>query len=97
MESAAAVRDVEVQVVTTSGVYPAHGTEKEPINHPVSKVLEKAQKKLDIADTTNWIATVGGVEINPTNSYVENHLTGHLKIDWGPREGGGGKGVRPRA
>ena len=97
METAAAVRNVEVQVVTTSGIYPAHGTDKEPIDHPVSKVLEKAQKKLDIADTTNWIATVGGAEIDPAKTYAENHLTGQVKIDWGPREGGGGKRVRPRA
>ena len=97
METAAAVRTVEVQVVTTSGVYPVHGTDKEPINHPVMKALEKAQKELDIADTTNWIATVGGTEIDPAKTYAENHLSGQVKIDWGPREGGGGKEVWPSA
>lgn len=84
---------VEVQVVTTSGTFPKEGTHRAPTNQPVKIVLKQAQKELEIADTEGWIATVLSTEIDPNKSYAENGLKGAVKIDWGPREGGGGKGV----
>jgi hypothetical protein len=84
---------LHVTVVTTSGTYPKDGTDGVPANQPVRVELHKAQKELEIADTAGWIVTVGGTEIDPNKSYADNGLGGEIKLDWGPREGGGGKGV----
>jgi hypothetical protein len=82
---------VEVAVVTTSGRFPAEGTERVAAHQPVSNELKKAVKELKIVDTTNWIALVGEKEVDPNKSYVDNLLTGTVIIDYGPREGGGGR------
>src|ERR1051325_4273970 len=84
---------LEVQVVTTSGTYPDEGSDKVAANQPVKVELEKAQKQLEITDTTGWIVTVSGSPIDPNKSYADNGLKGSVKLDWGPKEGGGGKGV----
>lgn len=89
-------KHIEVQVVTTSGSYPAEGTVRESVNQSIDIVLKKAQKALEIADTDGWIVSVGSNEIDPRKSYAENGLKDSVKLDWGPREGGGGKGVWPR-
>lgn len=81
---------VDVAVVTTSGRYPAQGTNRVAAHEPVSVELKKAVKELKIVDTTGWIARVAGVQIDPNKSYVDNHLTGTVIIDYGPPEGGGG-------
>jgi hypothetical protein len=81
---------VEVAIVTTSGRFPAEGTERVAAHQPVNNELKKAVKELKIVDTTNFIARVGEKEIDPIKSYVENQLTGTVIIDYGPREGGGG-------
>lgn len=81
---------VDVVVVTTSGSYPTSGTDRVAAHQPVRNELTKASKELHIVDTTGWIARVGSTEIEVDKSYVDNHLTGTVKIDYGPREGGGG-------
>ncbi len=81
---------VEVAIVTTSGSYPATGYLTIPIHQKVRVDLEKASKELNIVDTSNWVASVGGNEINIELSYLENHLDGKVDINWGPRAGGGG-------
>lgn len=81
---------VEVVVVTTSGSYPATGTDRVAAHQPVGNQLKTAARELHIVDTTGWIARVGGTEVDVDKSYVDNHLTGTVKIDYGPREGGGG-------
>lgn len=81
---------VEVVVVTTSGTYPASGTDRVASNQPVHVELAKAAKELHIVNTSGWIARVSGTEIDQNKSYAENQLTGTVKIDYGPREGGGG-------
>lgn len=81
---------VEVVVLTTSGTYPATGTERVPANQKVRQQLRKAAKELGLTDTDAWVAKVNGQEIDPEKSYDDNHLTGSVRIDWGPREGGGG-------
>ena len=79
-----------VAIITTAGTFPETGFEEVPENQPVKVELDQASKKLGIADKNGWIATVGGRELNISQSYVENHLTGTVEIQWGPREGGGG-------
>ena len=81
---------VQVQVVTTSGKYPEQGSDEVPANQKVRLQLEKAAKKLHIADTNGWVAMVGDRELNVDESYRDNGLTGKIVIDYGPREGGGG-------
>ncbi len=88
---------IAVVVITTSGTYPLNGTDEVPVNQPVRVVLEKAQRKLDITDTAGWIVAVGNTVIDASKSYADNGLKGSVKLDWGPKEGGGGKGVGPDA
>ncbi len=84
---------IEVQVITTSGAFPAEGFDEVPINQPVKVQLVKAQRELDIASTDGWVVVSGNREIDPSKSYADNGLSGRVKIDWGPREGAGGKVV----
>jgi hypothetical protein len=81
---------VEVVVVTTSGSHPATGTDRVSAHQPVRNELAKAARELQIVDTAGWIARVDGREIDIEKSYVENQLVGTVRIDYGPREGGGG-------
>ena len=87
---AAQPNHIEVVVVTTSGTYPATGTDQVPIHQPVHAQLAKAARALNITDTTGWIARVNGTEIDVNKSYLENHLSGSITIDYGRQEGGGG-------
>jgi hypothetical protein len=81
---------IEVAIVTTSGTWPEEGFDSVPIHQPIKVQLQQAAKKLKIADTTGWVATVGGRELNIEQNYLENQLSGQVQIDYGPREGGGG-------
>lgn len=81
---------VMVEIVTTSGTWPDEGFDKVPAHQKIQVLLEKAVKKLRIADVNGWIATVGDKELNVDSSYLDNGLTGRVSIDYGPREGGGG-------
>lgn len=81
---------VRVSVHTTSGAYPRHGVDPEPHDVPISFILDKAKAALRLTDVSNWVATVAGREVNPAQTYADNHLAGEVKIQWGPREGGGG-------
>lgn len=81
---------VDVLITTTSGNYPDTGRDRVPVNQPVRQQLQAAAKKLDIVDTTGWVAMVNGELIDPAKSYAENNLTGNVTIDYGRSEGGGG-------
>jgi hypothetical protein len=81
---------VQVVVITTSGSYPETGSDTVPAHQKVRQELKAASEALKLADTTGWVARVDGREIDPENSYIDNHLSGQVKIDFGPREGGGG-------
>ena len=81
---------IEVAVITTSGSWPAEGFESVPLNQPVKTQLQQAAKKLELADTSNWIAKIGLRELDASKSYEANNLSGKVEIDYGPREGGGG-------
>jgi hypothetical protein len=76
--------------VTTSGTWPELGSVRVSSHQKVRVELEKAANHLHLTDTTGWIATVAGREINIQTSYEDNGLTGTIVIDFGPREGGGG-------
>lgn len=82
---------VDIKVVTTSGSYPVDGFDEVPVRQKVRIELDKAAKKLNLTDTSGWVATVDGREINIDQSYQDNGLTGKAVIDWGPNEGGGGR------
>jgi len=84
------LKRIEVTVYTTSGAFPGQGHKQEKLSDIVGDLLEKAAKALGLADTTNWVATVDGQEIDPLKSFAENGLTETATIHWGPREGGGG-------
>lgn len=81
---------VLVSVYTTSGAFPRQGEERVKSTERVETFLREAAKHLHLTDTTGWVARVGGSEINTSRSFTEDGLTGTVKIQWGPPEGGGG-------
>lgn len=81
---------VEVTVFTTSGTFPEEGALRVPPVTVVKQVLARAAAKLGLTDTTDWVVTVGGRDINPDRSFTQNGLAGTVELEWGPREGGGG-------
>lgn len=81
---------VEVTVFTTSGTFPEEGALRVPPVTVVKQVLARAAAKLGLTDTTDWVVTVGGRDINPDRSFTQNGLADRVELEWGPREGGGG-------
>lgn len=81
---------LEVSVITTSGVFPRHGEQHVQPAETVDDVLRKAAHALHLTDTSGWVVTSDGREINPAVSFAQNGLAGTVELHWGPREGGGG-------
>lgn len=82
---------IGVAVITTSGIWPADGYDLVPAHQKVRVQLERAARALRLTDTSNWVAKVGGRELNVDASYLDNGLSSQVGIDFGPREGGGGR------
>jgi hypothetical protein len=82
---------VLVAVVTTSGRWPTKGFEACPSHQPIEVVLKKSLHELHIVGADNWLATAGGRELSPKQSYVDQGLSGEVVIQYGPRAGGGGR------
>jgi hypothetical protein len=81
---------VAVTVFTTSGTFPAEGALRVRSEAPVRRILERAANRLELGDTSQWVVTVDGRDIDPDRSFAENGLSGAVEIEWNPREGGGG-------
>jgi hypothetical protein len=79
-----------VAVVTTSGTFPAQGFDEVPANQPVKVELARTARELHLTNTDGWVATVAGRALDVEKSYVDNHLTGQVEVQWGPPVGGGG-------
>ena len=70
---------------------PAEGVRRGPPGHkPIRVELQQAAKALKLTNTNNWISKVGNAELDVEKSYADNHLTGKVEINYGPRETGGG-------
>lgn len=82
---------IGVVVITTSGFWPSDGYDLVPSHQKVRIQLERAARELRLTDTSNWMAKAAGTELNVDASYIENGLSGQVGIDYGPREGGGGR------
>jgi hypothetical protein len=81
---------VQVSVLTTSGIFPPHGHQEAKSTDIVDEVLQKAAHALHLTDTSGWVVTSANRDINPSLSYAQNDLTGTVELHWGPRESGGG-------
>ena len=81
---------IHVTVITTAGAYPSSGSNAVPPHQKVEEELKKASHALSLKKTEDWIARVSGKEIDTKKSYTEDGLIGTIRIDFGPREGGGG-------
>jgi hypothetical protein len=79
-----------VTVFTTSGTFPAQGALRVEASELIANILARAADKLRITDTTDWVAQVNGVDINPQLTFAQAGLSGEVDIEWGAREGGGG-------
>ena len=82
---------VLVTVMTLSGVFPAEGALRVDSAEVIMSVLEKAAKKLELADTSGWVVSIGGKDVNATMTFAQAGLSGVVELDWMPREGGGGR------
>jgi hypothetical protein len=83
---------LQAAVVTTSGRWPTSGFEAVNDHQKVRQILEEATRQLQLAGTQDWIATVGAKVLNPDDSFLANGFTtGNVVIDFGPRQGGGGR------
>lgn len=87
---AAPVEKVLITVVTTAGTFPAEGFKRYPTSTPIAEVLADAKRKLGIADSETWIVTVGGRDIDSSLTLAQAGFSGHVALEWGAREGGGG-------
>jgi hypothetical protein len=84
-----------VAIITTAGSFPAEGFDEVPENQPIKVELARAAKELKLTNTTDWVAKVGNTELNIEQSYLANHLSGKVEINFGPRETGGGASQLP--
>ena len=82
---------VLVTVMTLSGVFPAEGALRVDSTEVIMSVLDKTAKKLELADTSGWVVSVDGKDINATVTFAQAGLSGAVELDWMPREGGGGR------
>jgi hypothetical protein len=82
---------VLVMVVTTAGIFPAEGSKQYAAETLVSAVLADAARKLHITAAPDWIVTADGRDLHPDMSFEQQGLSGAVRIEWGPREGGGGR------
>lgn len=81
---------VLVTVVTTAGIFPAEGAKRYLVSAQIAEVLADAARKLRITGTDTWVVTVGGRDVDPTQTFAQAGLSGEIALEWGPREGGGG-------
>lgn len=83
--------DVAVAVITPVGTYPDEDDYRRVRDTAViSEVLEQAAKKLKLTNTSDWVVSVHGREIDIHRTFREDHLSGIVEIEWHKREGGGG-------
>lgn len=79
-----------VTVLTLSGVFPAEGALRVDVSETISSILAKAAEKLHLTDTSSWVLSAGGQDINASMTFAQAGLAGTIELDWMPREGGGG-------
>jgi hypothetical protein len=81
---------IMVVVVTTAGVFPAEGAKRYLESAPISTALDDAKRKLNITAAPDWVVVIDNRDVNPALTFKQAGLSGSVKIEWGPREGGGG-------
>ena len=81
---------ITVSVHTTGGVFPSEGVLRMDADTKVVDVLRKAAKKLRLPDTTGWVVSADGRDIDVERSFAQNGLAGDIVILWNAPEGGGG-------
>lgn len=83
--------DVAVAVITPAGVYPDdQDYRRVPDTEVINVVLEAAAKKLDLTNTSDWIARVHDRQIDIHRTFRDEHFSGIVEIDWHKHAGGGG-------
>lgn len=81
---------ITVSVHTTAGVFPAEGVLRVDADTKVADVLRRAAKKLKLSETTGWVVSADGRDIDVERSFGQIGLTGDIVITWNAPEGGGG-------
>ncbi len=83
---------IAVQIVTTSGNFPADGLRSFNGHEPLHAVLSLAAGQLKLRNTDGWVAKLGDRVLNPQLSLEGNGIPNGSQIFWGPQERGGGAG-----
>lgn len=81
---------VEVRVVTTAALFPPDSYERVPAKQKLTPMLNRAATALGLTDTTGYIVTVNGTEVDPELTYEALGLSGQVDLRWGPKAGAGG-------
>jgi hypothetical protein len=81
---------VNVQIVTTSGNFPASGFESFHDQQKLGVALNQSAAKLKLHNTSTWVATLNGRTLNPDLSFEANQIPNDSEIFWGPVAPGGG-------
>jgi hypothetical protein len=81
---------VELSTETPHGRFPNEGARRVPIDEPVNDELLRAKEVLGLHDTDDWVVRVvepdGGTRaVEPQQSFRQNALRGHVKLEWHPR------------
>ena len=89
-EKPAGEKFVEVRVVTTAALFPPQGYERVPAKQKLKPMLNRASAALGLTDTTGYIVTVDGAEVDPEQTYEALGVIGQADLRWGPKAGAGG-------
>lgn len=81
---------IALQVVTTSGNFPADGLRSFSGHEPLHAVLSLAAGQLKLRNTNGWVAKLGDRVLNPQVSLELNGIPSGSQVFWGPQERGGG-------
>ncbi len=83
--------EVDIQVLTGAGNYPADGFQKYNLHQTLQHVLDLAKEHLPVQNTANWAARIGDRELSPSLTIEANGIPSPSRIAWGPVERGGGE------
>lgn len=81
---------VEVRVITTAALFPPDGYERVSAKQKLAPMLSRAAAALGLTDTTGYIVTVNGTEVDPEQTYETLGVNGQVDFRWGPKAGAGG-------
>jgi len=82
--------EVDIQVLTGAGNFPANGFQKYNLHQSLQHVLDETKAHLPVQNTGSWVVRLGDRELTPSLTIEQNNIPDNSRIAWGPVERGGG-------